>query len=121
MPHDESYKRELRRQRNRQAAEKCKQKRLEIEDKLNITVQSLKDEHTYLLKEQNELKLQKQQLENMFQNHKCNINNQYNTNNINQNSRTNGIVDVNYYQQQYQKNNQYQGNNNQYNELFNFN
>ena len=77
----------------------------------------------YLLKEQSELKLQKQQLENLFQNHNCNINNLYNNNNNNNNSRTNGVVDVNYYQQQYHKinNNQYQGNNNQFNDLFTFN
>jgi len=52
---DEERKREMRRSRNRQAAEKCKQKRIEIEDQLE-------DNLKYLLNQQKSIQLEKQKL-----------------------------------------------------------
>jgi hypothetical protein len=46
---EEEQKRELRRKRNRQAAEKCKLKRSEIEDKLEIDLKNLMSEQNNIL------------------------------------------------------------------------
>ena len=67
----EERKRELRRCRNRQAAEKCKKKRLEIEEKLINEVALLQNEHVSLLNEQENLKRLKLNLQMRLQNHNC--------------------------------------------------
>ncbi len=73
LPVEEEIKRDIRRTRNRQAAEKCKRKRLEIEDKLNINVKLLKEKQDFLNNEVIILKQQKEQLEILLQNHNCNV------------------------------------------------
>ena len=52
---EEEEKRDKRRSRNRQAAEKCKQKRIEIEEKLEINLKNL-------MAEQKSIQLEKQKL-----------------------------------------------------------
>ena len=127
MTDEESHKREIRRYRNRQAAEKCKRKRNEIEDKLHQDVQYLNDKHTCLMKGLIDLKNEKQKLEKELLSHECKMHSSYgNNNNVGNVSSVLG-GDVNYYQQ-YQKmnnnniiNNQYvsaNNNANQYNDFF---
>ena len=69
LPADEERKREIRRSRNRQAAEKCKQKRSEIEEKLEIDLKNLLNEQNSLHNEQQQLNETKQRLELIYKQH----------------------------------------------------
>ncbi len=66
---EEARKRDLRRERNRQAAEKCKQKRSEIEDKLESDLKVLLSEQTNIQNEKNKLLEKKIFLENLLKQH----------------------------------------------------
>lgn len=68
---EEESKRHVRRQRNRVAAEKCKLKRLQIEENLENTVRKLEDDSSNLLKNLNNLKNQKLMLEKLLNEHCC--------------------------------------------------
>ena len=66
---EEEYRREIRRRRNRLAAEKCKFKRNEIEEKLEIDLVNLHNEH-HILKGENETLLAKKlRLEKLLNEH----------------------------------------------------
>jgi hypothetical protein len=69
LDQDEEMKRELRRRRNRQAAEKCKLKRYEIETKLEADLTALLNERKSLDDEYNSLLREKLKLEQMFSKH----------------------------------------------------
>jgi len=66
---DEERKREIRRLRNRQAAEKCKQKRSEIEEQLESKMKHLEKEKLELTTVQVQLNEKKSQLETMLKKH----------------------------------------------------
>ena len=66
---DEERKRDIRRTRNRQAAEKCKLKRNEIEDKLELTLNTLRAEQAALLKEREALQAKKLSYESAYNKH----------------------------------------------------
>lgn len=66
---EEERKRELRRSRNRQAAEKCKQKRSEIEDKLESDLKVLLNEQTNIQIEKQKLIEKKLYLEKLLKQH----------------------------------------------------
>ena len=66
---DEERKRDIRRTRNRQAAEKCKLKRNEIEDKLELTLNGLRAEQAALLKEREALQAKKLSYESAYNKH----------------------------------------------------
>lgn len=66
---DEERKREIRRSRNRQAAEKCKQKRSEIEEQLEYRMKMLENEKLNISSTQAQLKETKQQLESYLKQH----------------------------------------------------
>jgi hypothetical protein len=70
---EEEYKRDLRRIRNRQAAEKCKLKRLEVEDCLNANLNKLKESSVILHNELDNLKAEKQMLELLLDQHICSL------------------------------------------------
>ena len=69
LPADEERKREIRRSRNRQAAEKCKQKRSEIEEKLEVDLKNLLNEQNSIHNEQQQLTETKQRLELIYKQH----------------------------------------------------
>ena len=79
LPADEDRKREIRRDRNRKAAEKCKQKRNEIEHILENEVKNLIDLHKRFKDEQDSLNKTKNKLEQMLKDHE-NCTNQYSNN-----------------------------------------
>ncbi len=66
---DEERKREIRRLRNRQAAEKCKQKRSEIEEQLESKMKYLEKEKMALSTTQAQLNEKKSQLETALKEH----------------------------------------------------
>lgn len=70
---DEERKREIRRSRNRQAAEKCKQKRSEIEEQLEYRMKILENEKHEISSAQAQLLETKHQLEHYLNQHieKC--------------------------------------------------
>jgi hypothetical protein len=92
---EENIKREIRRQRNRVAAEKCKKKREEIETGLENTVKQLENKSNELMTNLNNLNKQKALLEQLLQQHNCRLYSQR----INSNSNTNNTK----YQSQYQQ------------------
>lgn len=66
---EEERKREIRRSRNRQAAEKCKQKRGEIEEQLELRMKYLENEKSLVMGDQAHLVEKKLQLELLLQQH----------------------------------------------------
>jgi hypothetical protein len=66
---EEERKREIRRKRNRQAAEKCKMKRNEIEVRLENSLATLQKEEKQLRCEEEQLIAEKKQLESILKNH----------------------------------------------------
>jgi hypothetical protein len=72
---EEERKRQIRRERNRQAAEKCKHKRSEIETELNAKYALLMDEKKHLDDQQRILQREIARLEQIFTNHKENSRN----------------------------------------------
>lgn len=68
---EEDVKREIRRQRNRVAAEKCKKKREEIEKGLENTVKQLESKQNELMANLNNLNKKKAFLEKLLQQHNC--------------------------------------------------
>lgn len=71
---DEAQKREIRRQRNRKAAERCKQKRNEIERNLNDQIDQLSIEHVSLTSQVISLEEEKRRLERMLEIHQTDFN-----------------------------------------------
>ena len=71
LSEDEARKREIRRQRNRNAAEKCKLKRSCIEENLNNDRKRLSEENANLLQENEKLLAKKRRLEEMLNSHPC--------------------------------------------------
>lgn len=68
---EEEERRRIRRERNKVAAFKCRQRRKEHMQKLQDESDELNDENTALENELAALKAQKEQLEAMFRRHKC--------------------------------------------------
>jgi len=68
---EEEEKRRIRRERNKIAAFKCRQRRKEHMQKLQEESDELNNENSALERELAALKAQKEQLETMFQRHKC--------------------------------------------------
>jgi hypothetical protein len=101
---EEEQKRELRRKRNRQAAEKCKLKRSEIEDKLEIDLKNLMSEQNNILLMKKELLEKKLYLENLLKQHNENCNNNnYTMYDYNNNSNsTNQSINYNYQMTNYE-------------------
>ena len=66
---DEEYRREIRRRRNRLAAEKCKLKRNEIEEKLEMDLVNLNNEYHAINRENEVLLAKKMRLEKILNEH----------------------------------------------------
>lgn len=75
LPEDEAVKREIRRRRNRQAAEKCKQKRNNIEENLESELKSLQYQQNMIENEKKQLLAEKIKLESLLMKHKENCKN----------------------------------------------
>jgi len=71
LSYEEEERRRIRRERNKVAAFKCRQRRKEHMQKLQDESDELNDENSALENELAALKAQKEQLESMFRRHKC--------------------------------------------------
>jgi hypothetical protein len=101
---DEEYRREIRRRRNRLAAEKCKLKRNEIEEKLEMDLVNLNNEYHAINRENEMLLAKKMRLEKLLNEHiqtcisgtsSSSTNNTTNTNNNSSSSNITNIVIAN--------------------------